>query len=164
MKTRAQSWRERLSELRAMVRETGERLDAELLEGFQRQHDDKWWFDFNDAAERGDELSPVLWRSAMALAAGHLSRTSWLQRLVVRNRAALEHRLKFASAKADETGAMKNASKPETLAQLTDRLARKAGFDSAETQRNDRDDFREVAVWTLADIVREAFEAGRASK
>lgn len=164
MKTRAQSWRERLAELRAMVRETGERLDAELLEGFQRQHDDKWWFDFNDAAERGDELSPALWRSAMQLADGHLSRMSWLQRLIVRNRAAREHRLKFASVKADEVGAMKKTSKPETLAQLTERLALKAGFDSAETRSNDRDDFRDVAVWTLAEIVREAFEAGRASK
>ena len=57
------------------------------------------------------------------------------------------------------------ASAAAELAALTRRvLLRDVGFVSVESQQNDRDDFREVAVWQMARIVREAFEAGRASK
>lgn len=43
-------------------------------------------------------------------------------------------------------------------------LVRRAGFDTPETRGSDRDDFREVSVSMLVDVLRRAFAAGRASK
>lgn len=87
MKTRAQSWAERLRKLRALLRETGERLDAELRDSYRHEHDGMWWSEFCDAAEAGDELSPAVWRSAEALIDPGSGRAGWLQRLKVRNAA-----------------------------------------------------------------------------
>lgn len=50
------------------------------------------------------------------------------------------------------------------LAALIEKTAKGLGFKSTEAQQSDREDFREIAVWNVAQIVREAFEAGRASK
>lgn len=90
MKTRAQSWRERLAELRAIMHANGERLDAELRDGYAREHDGAWWTDFCNAAEAGAELLPEVWRSAAALVANDSGRRGWLSRLKVRNDVARE--------------------------------------------------------------------------
>lgn len=50
------------------------------------------------------------------------------------------------------------------LAALIAKTAKRLGFKSTEAQQSDREDFREIAVWDVSRIVREAFEAGRASK
>lgn len=85
MKTRAQSWAERLRELRARMRECGDRLDAELRDGYRRDHDGAWWAEFCAAAEAGEELPPAVWRSAAELVVGSSGRAGWLQRLKSRN-------------------------------------------------------------------------------
>ena len=86
MKTRAQSWADRLAELRAMMRENGERLDAELRDGYRRDHDGQWWAAFCNAAEAGELLSPAVWRSAEELAGADSGRAGWVHRLKSRNR------------------------------------------------------------------------------
>ena len=85
MKTRAQSWAERLRELRALVRENGERLDAELRDGYRREHDGAWWGEFCNAAEAGAEIPAAVWRSAEHFAGGDTGRAGWVARLKVRN-------------------------------------------------------------------------------
>lgn len=85
MKTRAQSWAERLRELRARLRECGDRLDAELRDGYRREHDGTWWAAFCEAAEAGAELSPAVWRSAEHFAGDDTGRAGWVARLKVRN-------------------------------------------------------------------------------
>jgi hypothetical protein len=82
-----QSWRVRLAELRALVRENGERLDAELRDGYRREHDGAWWAGFCHAAEAGDEIPLAVWRSAERFVAGDTGRSGWVQRLKVRHAA-----------------------------------------------------------------------------
>lgn len=87
MKTLAQSWADRLAELRGICRENGERLTASLIEGFEREHANAWWSVFCEAAERGDDLPPSVWRSAER--EGERRRMAgWVQRLRVRNEVA----------------------------------------------------------------------------
>lgn len=89
MKTLMQSWRERRTELRAICKGNGERLGAELRDGFYRQHADTWWSEFCEAAERGDDLDPTVWRSARV--EGRRRRMEgWVTRLTVRNEARRE--------------------------------------------------------------------------
>ena len=83
--TRAQSWAERLRELRAMVRSNGEKLDAELRRWFRIEHDATWWGRFCAAADNGDELPATVWKSAEAFAGDDAGRLGWVHRLRVRN-------------------------------------------------------------------------------
>lgn len=88
MKTRAQSWADRLAELRAMARENGERLDAELRDIYRRNYDGAWWSEFCIRAEAGELLSEAVWRSAEELVTSDSGRSGWLSRLKVRNEVA----------------------------------------------------------------------------
>lgn len=71
MKTLAESWADRLAELRAVCRENGERLDRVLRSWYERAHRDAWWSEFYYAATDGRELPPKVWRSAERLAIAH---------------------------------------------------------------------------------------------
>lgn len=86
MRTLAQEWAERLTELRAICRENGERLDVELRRGFRRDTANGWWSRFCDAAEAGADLSPAVWRSARAEGRSR-KMEGWVTRLAVRNQA-----------------------------------------------------------------------------
>lgn len=87
MLTLAQSWAARLAELRAICRENGERLCAELRLGYEREHANAWWSEFSEAALRGDELAPAVWRAAHR--EGERRRMAgWVIRLSVKNQSA----------------------------------------------------------------------------
>lgn len=86
MKTLAKSWAERLAELRATCQGDGERLDAELREGYRRQHEGAWWAEFCAAAERGDDIPATVWSSAEKLGAKRMP--GYVPRLRCRNQAA----------------------------------------------------------------------------
>jgi hypothetical protein len=89
MKTLAQSWRERLAELRALCRANGERLPADLRVAFDMQHAGQWWAAFCEAALRGDEIPATVWSSAEKLGAKRMpGYVPWLRG---RNRAARDH-------------------------------------------------------------------------
>ena len=81
--TLAQSWKERLHELRTMCRESGERLDAELREGYRREHEGQWWQSFCAAAATGCAISEPVWKSAERLGANRMP--GYVQRLRVSN-------------------------------------------------------------------------------
>lgn len=81
MLTRAQSWAVRLRELRAMLREGGDHLDAELKEWERRAHGDRWWAEFCRRAESGEALPETVWRSADAFTATDSGRHGWVARL-----------------------------------------------------------------------------------
>lgn len=99
LKTRAQSWRERLAELRTITRANGERLDAELRDGYAREHDGRWWSEFCNAAEAGAELPAAVWRSAEQFVADDTGRAGWVQRLKVRNANARSSRARVLPMK-----------------------------------------------------------------
>lgn len=81
MPTRAQAWAARLRELRAMLREGGDRLDAELRAWERTAHDGRWWADFCRRAESGEPLPESVWRSAEAFSANDSGRSGWVARL-----------------------------------------------------------------------------------
>lgn len=89
MKTLAQSWAERLKDLRERCREGGFRLDAELREGYRRQHVGTWWSAFCEAAEAGADIPATVWSSAEKLGAKRMP--GYVPRLRVRNRARRDH-------------------------------------------------------------------------
>lgn len=82
--TLAQSWRERLAELRAICRENGERLDAQMHEWMRQQHVDQWWAEFCRAADDGADIPEPVWRSAEKLGAERMP--GYVLRLRVVNR------------------------------------------------------------------------------
>ena len=82
--TLAQSWRERLAELRAMCRANGERLDAQLRDWMRQQHVDQWWVDFCKAAGDGCALPESVWKSAERL--GEHRMPGYVSRLRATNR------------------------------------------------------------------------------
>lgn len=89
MKTFAQSWADRLKELR----EYG-RLDSTLVPGFKRDHMVAWWKEFDRRARDGEQMSRHVWHSASNTVGATWDRM-WVGALRVRNRAAMAHRAQF---------------------------------------------------------------------
>lgn len=85
MKTLAQSWRDRLAELRAVCRANGEKLPLDLRASYGIQHVGTWWAEFCRAAENGDDTPAAVWSSAEKLGAKRMP--GYVSRLRVRNRA-----------------------------------------------------------------------------
>lgn len=86
MKTLAQTWAERLKELKPLAPEL---TAVELDRLFYRDTAQEWWSEFCRRAEAGEELSAAVWRAAEREAARRGSNgggeVGWVKRLRVRN-------------------------------------------------------------------------------
>lgn len=57
----------------------------------------------------------------------------------------------------------KQTAKDQALAAALERARVELDLDTLETRKSDRLDFHDVAVWSIRDLVQQAFEAGYAA-